>query len=70
MLILSPHVDVGVGVEHRDNSEVAGVEGLEDGEVTDAGRGSLWNTFTFRLKKRQGLTTLYNLMADKELGFS
>ena len=35
MLILSPHVDVGVGVEHRDDGEVAGVEGLE---VTDAGR--------------------------------
>ena len=47
MLILSPHVDVGVGVEHRDDGEVAGVEGLE---VTDAGRGSLGNTFTFCLK--------------------
>ena len=47
MLILSPHVDVGIGIEHRDDCEVGGVEGLEDGEVTD---GSLGNTFTVSLK--------------------
>ena len=49
--ILPPHVDVdvGVGVEHRDEGEVAGSEGLEDGEVTAAARGSLGNTFTSRL---------------------
>ena len=33
--ILPPHVDVdvGVGVEHRDEGEVARSEGLEDGEA-------------------------------------
>ena len=54
MLILSPHVDIGISIEHRDDCEVAGVEGLEGGEVTD---GSIWNTFTVRLKLRQGLTS-------------